>query len=108
MAYRTFGLAVALLGVLSRVRRPLAQMWDAQHDVDFFLWLERQSIQQGGLSASDAAHISKRKGGTTRQPPCFWLFGHVLRKRGSRHGLSNVVDDTSGAQLGRPLKAFGW
>ena len=23
-------------------------------------------------------------------------FGHVVRKRGSRHGLSNVVDDTSG------------
>ena len=34
--YRTLGLAVALLEVLSRVRRPLAQLWDSQHDVDFF------------------------------------------------------------------------
>ena len=34
--YRTLGLAVALLGVLSRVRRSLAQMWGAQHDIDFF------------------------------------------------------------------------
>ena len=59
--YRTLGLAVALLEVLSRVRRPLAQLWDSQHDVDFFLSLQRQSIQDGGLSASDSAHISKKK-----------------------------------------------
>ena len=90
VAYRTFGLAVALLGVLSRVRWPLAQMWDAQHDVDFFLWLQRQSIQEGGLSASDAAHISKKKKKRTRrQPPCFWLSAtfheNVGQEKGSAH-----------------------
>ena len=56
--YRTLGLAVALLGVLSRVRRSLAQSWDAQHDVDFFLWPQGQK-----QTASDAGHISKKEEG---------------------------------------------
>ena len=68
VAYRTFGLAVALLGVLSGVRRPLAQLWDAQHDVDFF------SVAAGAKANSirRRSHQQKR-GGTTRQPLCFWL-----------------------------------
>ena len=68
VAYRTFGIAVALLGVLSRVRSPLAQLRDTQHDVDFFLWPQGQK-----QTASDAGHISKKRGATTRQPLCFWL-----------------------------------
>ena len=58
---------------------------------------QRQSIQEGGSSASDAPHISKRKRRDRTAASLLVAFGHVPRKRGLRHGLSNEVEDTSGA-----------
>ena len=47
--HRTIGLTVALLRVLSRLRRPLAQKWENEHDAPHFWGFQGKACDRGRL-----------------------------------------------------------
>ena len=80
--HRTIGLTVAPLRVLSRLRRPLAQKWENEHDAPYFLGCQGKACDRAPLHHGGGSKGAAAFGGfpVTR-------FGKVLRARRARPPL---------------------